>query len=130
MRRRRRKFLRKWIWAGSSGGSSDWPKAKITRGTLYGSRKRRERQVFNKEQYDSEGPTASISLGLQHFWPSRPERPIQSSILDSLSDVFGNDGGGRFQIRNRPRNFKDTVMSASRQTLLSHGPFEQPLAIR
>src|SRR5438445_13865108 len=28
MRRRCRKFLRNWIWADSSGGSSDWPKAK------------------------------------------------------------------------------------------------------
>src|SRR2546429_2229003 len=109
MRRRCRKFLRKWIWAGSSGSSSDWPKAIFARGTLYGSRKRRERQVFNKEHRDSEGRTASISLGLQQFWPLRPERPIQSSILNSLSNVFRHNRGSRFEVRNCPRNFKDTV---------------------
>src|SRR5882672_7315815 len=102
MRRRCRKFLRKWIWAGSSRSSSDWPKAIFARGTLYGSRKRWERQVFNKEQYDSEGPTSCISLGLQQFWPSSPERPIQGSILDSLSNMLGNDGGSAFEVRNGP----------------------------
>jgi hypothetical protein len=29
--------------------------------------------VFNKEQYDSEGPTSCISLGLQQFWPVMPK---------------------------------------------------------
>src|SRR5437867_3768670 len=103
MRRRCRKFLRNWIWAGSSGGSSDWPKAIFARGTLYGSRKRGERQVFNKEHRDSEGRTACISLGLRQFWPLRPECPIQSSILDSFGNVLGNDGGNRFEVRNCPR---------------------------
>src|SRR5882672_8114147 len=102
MRRRCRKFLRKWIWAGSSGGSSDWPKAIFARGTLYGSRKCRERQVFNKEQYDSEGPTACILLELQQFWPLRPERPVQSSILDGFRNVLWDNGSSTFEVRNGP----------------------------
>src|SRR5882724_11084826 len=129
MRRRCRKFLRKWIWAGSSGSSSDWPKAIFARGTLYGSRKCRERQVFNKEQYDSGGPTSSILLELQQFWPSSPKRPIQSSILDRFRNVLGDNGGSRFEVRNRPGNFKDTVVSPSGKTLLSHGSFKQTFAI-
>ena len=113
MRRRCRKFLRKWIWAGSSGSSSDWPKAKFARGTLYGSRKCRGRQVFNKERRYSEGRAACILLGLQQFSPLRPERPIQGSILDSFGNVLGHNRGGAFQVRNGPRNFKDTIVSAS-----------------
>src|SRR5438034_3870466 len=108
MRRRCRKFLRKWIWAGSSGSSSDWPKAIFARGTLYGSRKCRGRQVFNKERRYSEGRIACISLELQQFWPLRPERPIQGSILDSFGNVLGHNRGGAFEVRNGPRNFKDT----------------------
>src|SRR2546430_6696362 len=130
MRRRCRKFLRKWIWAGSSGGSSDWPKAKITRGTLYGSRKRRERQEINKERNYSDGPGAANLFGLHHLQALGPEGAIQGSILDRLRNVFWNNGGSGFEVRNGPRNFKDTVMSPSRQTLLSHGPFEQAFAIR
>src|SRR5437762_12035744 len=123
MRRRCRKFLRKWIWAGSSGGSSDWPKAKITRGTLYGSRKPGERQVFNKERCTRKVVSLHL-VWIQQFWLSCPERPIQGSILDRFGNVLGNNGGGRFEVRNRPGNFKDTVVSPSRQTLLSHGPLD------
>src|SRR5438874_2269368 len=130
MRRRCRKFLRNWIWAGSSGGSSDWPKAKITRGTLYGSRKRRERQVFNKERCDSGGRTTCISFGFSSSGRSGPKRPIQGSILDRFGNVLGDNGGNGFEVRNCPGNFKDTVVRASRQTLLSHGPFKQAFAIR
>ena len=86
--------------------------------------------MFNKEHRDSEGRIAYISLGLQQFWPLRPERPIQSSILDSFRNVLGDNRSSRFEVRNGPRNFKDTVMSPSRQTLLSHRPFEQAFAIR
>src|SRR5947207_8006902 len=130
MRRRCRKFLRNWIWAGSSGGSSDWPKAKITRGTLYGSRKRWERQVFNKERCHSEGRTTCISFGFSSSGRSGPKRPIQGSILDRFGNVLGDNGGSRFKVSNRPGNFEDTVMSPSRQTLLSHSPFQQTFAIR
>ena len=85
--------------------------------------------MFNKEHRDSEGRIACISLGLQQFWPLRPERPIQSSILDSFGDMLWDNRGSSFEVRNCPGNFKDTIMSPSRQTLLSHGPFKQAFAI-
>ena len=61
--------------------------------------------------------------------PSRPECPVQRPVLNGFRDVFGLDCGCGFQVGNRPGYFEDAVVGAGGHAMLSHGAFEQTLAI-
>ena len=60
---------------------------------------------------------------------SRPERPVQSSVLNGLRDMFGFELRHAVEIGNRASDFQDAVMSSGAESLLGHGAFQQPLAI-
>src|SRR6202158_1858200 len=66
---------------------------------------------------------------ISRFVRSRPKRAVQRSVLNRLRDVFRLKLRNSVEVRNRARNFQDSVMGASAEPLLRHGAFEQTLTI-
>src|SRR6266404_6888337 len=58
-----------------------------------------------------------------------PECPIQSAILDRLGDVLGMDWNAAVQVCHGARHFEDAIMGPRAESLLSHRPLQQTLAI-
>ncbi len=52
---------------------------------------------------------------------SRPERAVQSSVLNGLRDMFGFELRHAVEIGNRASDFQDAVMSSGAESLLGHG---------
>src|ERR1700689_854871 len=59
----------------------------------------------------------------------RPERPVQRSILNRLGNMLRFKLRSAIHVGDRTRDFKDAIMGARTEALLSHGAFQQAFAI-
>src|SRR5919109_185521 len=60
---------------------------------------------------------------------SGPEGAVEGAVLNGFGDVFGFNCGSALEVGDSPGDFQDAVMGAGGESLLSHGAFEQALAV-
>ena len=58
-----------------------------------------------------------------------PEGAVQSAILNCLGDVLGLDVENAFEVRDGAGYLQDAIVGTGAEPLLSHGAFEQALAV-
>src|ERR1700758_517677 len=68
-----------------------------------------------------------------NFWrierPLSPVASVQRAVLDGLRQVRDGEAFGSLQVSYGASHLQDTVVRASRQALLLHGPLQQPLCV-
>lgn len=80
-------------------------------------------------------PALGLSLGssiatVEFLSKLRPVGAVQAPVLNRFGDVLGLQACRVFQVGYGAGDFQDAVVGASTQALLSHGAFEEALAIR
>ena len=58
-----------------------------------------------------------------------PIRAVQSPVLNRLSNMLALDLRIAFEVRDRSRDFQNTIMRPRAQALLLHGAFQQTFAV-